>query len=241
MVDTLDSGSSERKLVEVQLLSRAQMKPLGRVNCDWRPELAYAVGLIATDGCLSGDGRHIDLTSKDVEQLDNFKKCLVINHKVTTKKSGYNGDISSCIQFSDKNFYNFLFSIGLTPKKSLTLADLAIPDELFWDFLRGHLDGDGCTYSYWDKRWRSSFMFYTAFSSSSINHVYWLRAKITNLLGISGHIHVDEKGLNNNYQLRFAKNDSVKLLNKMYNSSKIVCLRRKREKIEKALLNARVL
>ena len=35
----------------------------------WTSELAYAVGLLTTDGSLSKDGRHIDLTSKDVEQL----------------------------------------------------------------------------------------------------------------------------------------------------------------------------
>ena len=31
----------------------------------WDPEVAYAVGLIATDGNLSRDGRHMSVTSKD--------------------------------------------------------------------------------------------------------------------------------------------------------------------------------
>ena len=31
----------------------------------WTPELAYIVGLITTDGCLSSDGRHLTFTSCD--------------------------------------------------------------------------------------------------------------------------------------------------------------------------------
>jgi len=31
----------------------------------WTPDLAYAVGLLVTDGNLSGDGRHITLRSKE--------------------------------------------------------------------------------------------------------------------------------------------------------------------------------
>ena len=41
-------------------------------NVSWNKNLAYAVGLITTDGCLSKDGRHIDLTSKDINLLKDF-------------------------------------------------------------------------------------------------------------------------------------------------------------------------
>lgn len=40
------------------------MKPQGK-PITWSPEIAYAVGLLTTDGSLSIDGRHIDFTSKD--------------------------------------------------------------------------------------------------------------------------------------------------------------------------------
>ena len=33
----------------------------------WNHDFAYAIGLITTDGNLSPDGRHINLTSKDEE------------------------------------------------------------------------------------------------------------------------------------------------------------------------------
>ena len=37
------------------------MKPLRREKIKWTPDLAYVVGLIASDGYLSKDGRHISL------------------------------------------------------------------------------------------------------------------------------------------------------------------------------------
>ena len=47
------------------------------------------------------------------------------------------------VQFGDRNFYDFLLSIGLMPAKSKKLQDLKIPHEYFVDFLRGCFDGDG--------------------------------------------------------------------------------------------------
>ena len=45
---------------------------------EWSSELAYAVGLIATDGCLGRDKSHMTMTSKDIDLLETFKRCLGI-------------------------------------------------------------------------------------------------------------------------------------------------------------------
>jgi len=42
----------------------------------WTNELAYAAGLIATDGCLVDDGRHIAFTSKDHDLMETFLGCV---------------------------------------------------------------------------------------------------------------------------------------------------------------------
>ncbi len=54
----------------------------------WTANLAYAIGLITTDGCLSNDGLLIDLTSKDKEQVLNFSKCVGVDFKIGNKTSG---------------------------------------------------------------------------------------------------------------------------------------------------------
>ncbi len=208
-------------------------KPKRIIDERWRPNLAYAVGLIATDGCLSSDGLLIDLTSKDREQLLNFSKCLGVNFKIGSKWNAYSDECLR-IQFKNRFFYDFLLSIGLTSRKSLTMGKLDIPEKYFFDFLRGSYDGDGCFYSYWDPRWRSSFMFYLTFASGSYEHICWLREEIYRRLHMQGHIS-KSKRKGSIYNLRYAKKDSLVILKKIYYNQKVVCLSRKRIKIEKAL------
>jgi len=208
------------------------MKPLGKISTDWSPELAYAIGLIVTDGSLSKDRRHINFTSKDMEMIQHFQNALQIECRVASKFSGFNkNEPAYYVQPGDVLFYRFLLDIGLMPNKTKTIGSLKIPKKYFFDFLRGHLDGDGCTYSYWDPRWRSSFMFYTCFVSASKRHVLWLNLMIANLLDISGHITHSSTV----YQLKYAKAESLILLRKLYPNPKVLCLTRKRLKIIKML------
>ena len=150
---------------------------------EWSADVAYCVGLIASDGCLSSDGRHIDLTSKDIDLLETFKRLLDLNAKIGTKGDGRGG---SCyrVQFSNVAFYDFLLGVGLTPNKSKTLQIRYIPDIYYPDFLRGCFDGDGSTYAYWDKRWKSSHMFYSVFVSASHSFICWLTENNYRLAGL---------------------------------------------------------
>ncbi len=209
-------------------------KPKRIVSEEWTPELAYAIGLIATDGNLGRSFYYINLTSKDKEQVENFSRCLGVKSAIGRKGRGVGmAKEYYVIQLKNKIFYNFLLTLGLTPNKSKTLGAINVPKEFFWDFLRGCYDGDGSSYSYWDTRWRSSFMFYTDFVSASKAHIDWLRAEISSRIGISGHISHGKKV--SVYQLKYAKSDSLKLLRKMYYSRRVVCLSRKRLKIERIL------
>lgn len=198
----------------------------------WSRNLAYAIGLLATDGCISRYGHQVDLTSNDIEQLENYKTCLNIKYPIGKKRND-KGQKSFRVQFKNVFFYQFLVKVGLTPAKSKTLGPLKVPGIYFFDFLRGSLDGDGCTYSYWDPRWKSSFMFYTSFTSASKDHIDWIQKEIKKRLNIIGHISVTKE--RNFYQLRYAKKDSLKLLPKIYYSRDILYLSRKRLKINEAL------
>ncbi|MBM3272185.1 hypothetical protein FJY94_02795 [Candidatus Kaiserbacteria bacterium] len=209
-------------------------KPRQVISETWSPNLAYAIGLLASDGCLSAPvhGHLIDLTSKDREQLENFLMCLGAPYNITEKDGG-SGKKYLRVQFKNTLFYNFLLSIGLTPAKSKTLGALHVPEEYFFDFLRGLFDGDGSTYSYWDKRWRSSFMFYLGFASASSEFMQWLRECIEKLASVRGHI-TSARG-QSVHQLKYAKREAVIVLRLMYKDKKCVHLSRKRLKIEKML------
>ncbi len=210
-------------------------KPKGMVNIKWSADFAYAIGLIVSDGCLSNDGRHMIFTSKDKEQAENFCVALGITCSIGKKASAARQEKKYfLVQFSDVLFYEFLVSIGITPNKSKTIGEIKIPDKYFFEFLRGSFDGDGCFHSYFDPRWKSSFMFYTIFVSASKRHIDWLRNEIYKRLKIQGHItHGKTSSV---YQLKYAKADSFKILKSMYNGSKVICLSRKRLKVEKSLV-----
>lgn len=212
-------------------------KPKGKVNIEWSPNFAYAIGLLVSDGSLSINGRHITFTSKDLEQLENFMKALGIQDisvGYTKSVDDYGSRNTTRVQFGDVLFYNFLLEIGLMPNKSKIIGRVKVPGEYFFDFLRGSFDGDGCTHSYFDPRWKSSFMFYTIFTSASLEHIDWVRGEIKKRLGINGHI-TGKGRARTAYQLKYAKSDSLRLLPKIYYSDELLCLKRKRLKIEQML------
>jgi hypothetical protein len=210
-----------------------ETKPQGKVTIKWSSKFAYAIGLITTDGCLSSDKRHISLVSKDKEQIDNFIGCLGLTNSIGNHNVG-SINPALRVQFGDVLFFRFLVSIGLTPHKSKTLRGITVPNKYFFDFLRGHFDGDGTFYSYWDPRWRSSFMFYTEFLSASEKHIIWLRKTIDSFLHIHGHLN-KSKRVGSVFQLKYAKKESLKLLKRMYYNKNVICLKRKKDKIAKAL------
>ena len=208
--------------------------------------MVYVVGLITTDGSLSKDGRHITLVSSDLQLLRTFRKCLKLKNRVA-KKAFSSYTVKQCykIQFGNVNFYKWLQKIGLTPNKTFTLGKLAIPKEYFADFLRGFLDGDGSIFTYIDrymeykgKRYTYKRL-YTVFISASIEHLKWIQSNLKEILNIEGslnsHLRKDRKFLS--WRLRFAKNDSLKLLAWLYYKPDLPCLNRKRKIAERFLKN----
>lgn len=86
------------------------------------------------------------------------------------------------------SLYNWLVDIGLTPNKSKTIGKLKIPEEYFFDFLRGCFDGDGSIYAYWDPRWESGYVFHISFVSVSPSFLEWLQDIVEKLSTVKGRI-----------------------------------------------------
>jgi len=209
-------------------------KPKGQVLIRWSREFAYAIGLLTSDGCLSKNGRHINLTSKDLEQLKTFKKCLCLNVKIGIKYSGNgSGRPYYQVQFGDVLFYKFLNSIGLFSAKSKTISSVLVPDEYFADFLRGYFDGDGSSYSYYDSLFPKSYRFYISFMSASPSFVRWLQTRISKMIPVKGHFsgYTDSNYL----QLKYAKTEAIIVSRYMYYGTRIPFLKRKYLKIQRTM------
>lgn len=208
------------------------MKRLKKVRISWSHKFAYVVGLITTDGCLSSDGRHIDVTSKDRSLIISVKNCLGINNKIGRKSSGRSVVKRYFrIQFGDINFYEFLLTIGLTPAKSKTLSIITVPNIYFSDFLRGCLDGDGNISVV--KHPESRFpQLRVRFYSGSFQFLEWLKMRITRNTRITRGWMETGSGV---YHLAYGKEDSIRLLRYIYNSKGVYYLRRKFKSAQKFL------
>jgi hypothetical protein len=205
-------------------------------------KLAYAIGLLTTDGNLSKDGIHLEFTSKDRELVEIFRKCLGLKSKIGLKSSGrYREKKYFRVQFGNVVFYRWLQRIGLCPNKTRKLGELKIPDKYFRDFLRRHLDGDGDIDVY--KDYYNTFKnpkyiydrIFVRFRSASRRHMEWLRSKIFNILSIKGHLNGEGRNSSKTtmWILKFGKKDSLKLLSWLYYSPNVPCLKRKRKIAER--------
>ena len=54
------------------------------LSIQWSSELAYVVGIITTDGSLSIDGRHVTITSTDIQLLETCLYCLQKETKISS-------------------------------------------------------------------------------------------------------------------------------------------------------------
>lgn len=205
---------------------------------EWSDEIAYTVGLMASDGCLSNDGRHLTLVSADIDQLQNFVAAMGRSLPISKHDSGknrYTRKQGYRVQFSDVGYYDFLLSIGLTSNKSLTIPALKVPDRYYGHFLRGLFDGDGTTYAYNDPRWPTSYLYYIGFSSASIVFLEYLIKKNRELFGVEGRSIRRSPRVST---LAYGKSDSYKIYRGMYTNAGSLSLARKRDKLESFILHA---
>ncbi|MCU0666293.1 MAG: hypothetical protein MUF05_04265 [Candidatus Omnitrophica bacterium] len=174
-------------------------------------DLWYLVGLVTSDGCLSGDKRHIDITSKDYGFLDKLKNALGLKNKIGTKNKERPNQ-AYYLQFSNKNLYEFLVAIGLKPNKSLSLGNLDVPEKFFVDFLRGLIDGDGSIRS-WVHPSNNREQWSLRIYSGSPKFIHWLRSTVEKLLLARGRTH---KSAGNVWVLKYGKMAARKIVAQCY-------------------------
>lgn len=210
------------------------MRRLCRVDCTWSPGLAYVVGLITSDGNLSPDGRHINITSKDKDLLEGARTLLGLHNIIGTKSRGsLPARRYFVFQFGDIHFYEFLLSIGLTPAKSKTLGPLAIPLSLFTDFLRGCVDGDGSIGSFSHPESRHP-QIKLRLCSASLVFLEWILTEIQLSYGVTGGS-ISRQESKSVCTLSFGKKDALTILGHMYSSDESISLARKRRVAKKLL------
>ena len=203
----------------------------GPIDTIWTTGLAYAVGLIATDGCVSK--KSVTVVSGDREMLETFKACVPRAGRI-----GRHGPNAWHVYVSSVEFCRWLATIGIHPRKSLTIGSLEVPDEFFFDVARGLLDGDGSVTNYIlnpggaAKRY-PNYQYErinAVFRSASRQHVEWIRSSMQRLLGVETTVLQEPIRVPTSrmYTLRYGKHATLRILAQLYADPAAPCLERKR-------------
>ena len=185
----------------------------------------YLVGLIATDGSLSIDGRHINITGEKNHLLE-IRDVLALPNRVTPKDKNPRGRTFQ-IQIGSRVLYDRLLAIGLTPRKTWSIKNLRVPDEFFGDFLRGAIDGDGSI-----RRWihptngREQWMVFVCGVSRPF--LEWISDTVAKLWSVSGRIHTqqEDRGFPL-HKLKFGKLAARVIFTKCYRPEALALERKK--------------
>lgn len=182
-------------------------------------ELAYVLGLVASDGNLQKQNNCMLLVSTEREIVDNCAKllCLDAPHIIVCNQ-GFPRKTAFMLQVCDYVFREFLEMRGLTPNKTMTIGALDIPDIVFVDFLRGELDGDGGWYI--SKGWRGFPYLIGKFTSRSQPYLEWIHATVLRITGIDGCLQRS--------RLFYNGKKAEKLGQWIYYAPDLPCLQRKR-------------
>ena len=197
----------------------------------WSPEMAYVLGLVVTDGCISREGT-VSLSMNDKDLLEKVKKVMDSMHKITPSKHQKG---LYYFHFTREKLVKDLERFGVLPRKSLTIKLPGVPQEYLPDFIRGVFDGDGSVF--FDKR-RPKFPLRAKFVSGSEDFINGLQ-KSLKFLGMPKRTIYRQKTKNGwSYMFIYDHKDSVNLFNILYkNTQNRLFLDRKYERFLKGMNN----
>lgn len=182
----------------------------------WSSNMAYVLGFWFADGCIYG-GKMFDIT---VHKKDKY-----ILKKIAEELK-YEGNIydyvdrQACrINFSCKEIYNDIISLGGKENKSLSVEFPKIPIEYLEDFIRGYFDGDGSVMNLKNNRLNS------AFTCGNKKFLQELLSVLKQYAGIEGGSFDDSCS-----SLKFGKRDTIRLGDYIYKNNPELFLLRKKQK-----------
>lgn len=210
------------------------------------PSQAYWLGFIYADGAVvyNTQIRNYELTIEldyhDKYILEEFNKTLGNAHEVTdrirTKQicdyKKQSTSHTSRIRIYSKRIVEDLMDNNIIPNKTDYPNYPTVSKELFWDFMRGYLDGDGCIYVNRQKPATKSAVHIT----SSHKEVFeYIQEMLKSEYGINSKIYQEKE---RKYRLMIITyEDIMKFLEYIYYSDDAIRLNRKYKKyIELALL-----
>jgi len=109
----------------------------------WTSDMAYILGFIYADGNIRSreSGMELFIKSKDKEILLSMNEAMESNYPI--KKLITDSSYIYCLGIYRKHIVEDLLTLGITPRKALTMNFPKVPIEFSSHFIRGYFDGDG--------------------------------------------------------------------------------------------------
>ena len=195
-------------------------------------EKAYWLGFIFADGYISSTPNdpskkskyqfELSLKASDVNHLNKFNKFMEHN-KDNVKIGKVTCNNVECFRcrwsVTNKHLWSTLNNLGCVPNKSLILTfpsiDIFKNKDLIRHFIRGYFDGDGC--------FSRTFYKDEVFPKCSFLGTYEFISMVKTILE-KNNIHisnVNQKSAENVYTIQLSQNNSILLINYLYNDSTI--------------------
>jgi len=187
----------------------------------WSENLAYFVGLIATDGCITIKRNcvTIGLLSTDASVLEKLHRWFGLKNHLTNCKT-QSGNYSTRLSIHGKHMLIFLIKSGVSSyMKSYNQDKLNIPNKYFHHCLRGIIDGDGSIFPT-----RKTITISLVGTQNLLNYI---RENINKFLNFELPIERVRHVKNKMYGLRLYGRKAIKLRNFIYKNSNIY-IKRKR-------------
>lgn len=200
------------------------------------PNQAYWLGFIYADGwiIMDTDKRSyelgIELCDIDKQQLIDFNNELggvheikhFHNEKYICDYKNISITNSVCIRVYSRQIVEDLIKHNVLENKTLKSEYPIVDDRLFFDFLRGYIDGDGCIYVNKNKMSASN----VSITSSHCEILNYIKNKLF-LYGIQSSIYKEKE---RKYRININYKNSIKLLDLIYYDHNVQKLNRKYEK-----------
>lgn len=199
----------------------------------WTPGLAYVVGLVTADGNLKKGDSEVGFASIDAEIVEVYRRILKTDAPICVRQPKNRRNPIYSVRIRDYAYRTFLENVGLMPAKAKRLKALNIPDNVFPDFLRGCIDGDGsvyvpvfkqAVYKNGDRRLLVVHLY-----SSSLPFLEWVRNTVARLARLRSNVNESQKGYG---CLAYTGRKAIALLHWIHYAPNLPCLTRKRDVFE---------
>ena len=233
---------------ERQIRGKVNNMGLGKtrkINADYfkfidTPIKAYFLGFIFADGwiCANTEKRifefGMELQSQDryiLEKLnDEIGGLNIIKHfdksETFIKDHVAHSGESDCLRVYSRPLVENLINAGIETNKTRKDIYPIVDEHLFFDWLRGYIDGDGCYYT------NKNINTYMHITCASLSPLTYIKDKLQQY-GIKTNIYSESE---KKHRLMCTnKEDMCKLINYLYYDENIFCLKRKFEKIKHLL------